>query len=1354
MKKYRVFLIFALLAINVRLFSVNDIYFSRFGIEHGLSQLSVISIYQDESGSLWFGTREGVNRFNGNSVEVFLPDPSDNNSLTGNVVRKIYGDKNGHVYILNQNSVNLYDLRSGKMELLLTSGIETIYYGINKLWVASDNTLSFYSEGKLQEYLALPDKNQEIKTILQTTDQRIFAGTVSHLFEIDQNKKIRAVLSNCSRVSSIFEDSKKNIWAGTWQNGLYKIERNGNIRNYVPSALNIRGSISSNFVRAICEDNNGNIWTGTKKGLDRLNVDNDVFTHYGADENNFRQLSNESVWSLLKDGQGTIWAGTYFGGVNYFNPEVDFYTFHDLRNGIFRNRPFPVISKIVEDKNGNFFLCTEGDGLIYYNPLSGNYINYNSDIQNKGQLPVDNIKTAMYDAQSDELWLGMHLGGVCRFSVSAGKCTGHITPPSKYQQSDIVRAIVPYEQNLLLATYNGLYLLDKSNLSIKLFSEKLHEKASYFTDFKIDAEGKFWLAGDGVICYNPSTSEYTQYLNKPNDTTSLSNNNVTAILIDSKNRVWIATSGGGVNQFIPESKTFNRINRTTAHLSNDYVSNLMETAFGYIMIATSKGFSLLDPETGKIRNFGNENGMPLNSLYNGGMCVSKNNLLYVAGMNGMISFSENRLLTPRNKFNLHLVNLWVNNRLVKPGDDTGILKLALPYTSTLKIGHKHRMVTFEFASNNYIKANQVNYRYQLIGSSDEWTELPQGISKLNFMNLPPGKYKLNIQGISPEDGEVMAFTDLSMRVFPPFYNAWYAWIFYILLITFVIWRYMIFNQSKLLLKTSLEYEKKEKAHIEEVNQSKLRFFTNISHEFRTPLTLISGQADMLLQMQNMQPTVYNRILNIKRNTLTMQHLISELLEFRKTEQGHLQLKISENDMVHFLSEIFLTFREYAGYRNINFYFECAAPEIKLWFDPVQMQKVFYNLISNAFKYTKAGGSIVLKIEELFSEVIIKVTDTGSGISADAIDKIFDRFYQAENGLNISSAVPGTGIGLALTKSIVELHSAKINVESTHNAGSSFIVTMKKGSAHFSDDCKFFPSSENKSENLMLDVPDLDFMQEVLNSQLKNNEKQYSMLIVEDNPELLRMLAGIFEPIYQVHTAIDGEEGYEKTMELQPDIVLSDLMMPKMSGSEMCSKIKNNIMVCHIPVVLLTAQTAVEFSIEGLRLGADDYITKPFNVKTLIIRCNNLVNNRKMLQEKFTNQAGTSVRIIATNQLDLEFIEKEQRIVEEHVQDSEFDVPAFSREMALGRTKLFMKIKGITGQTPNDFILGVRLKKAARLLNENPEYNISDITYMLGFNSPKYFAKCFKEQFGISPTAYRKSGEPEDENDENVLNNQQ
>ena len=419
----------------------------------------------------------------------------------------------------------------------------------------------------------------------------------------------------------------------------------------------------------------------------------------------------------------------------------------------------------------------------------------------------------------------------------------------------------------------------------------------------------------------------------------------------------------------------------------------------------------------------------------------------------------------------------------------------------------------------------------------------------------------------------------------------------------------------------------------------------------------------------------------------------------------------------------------------------------LWFDPIQMQKVFYNLISNAFKYTPKGGTISIMVEQDADTVKIAILDSGIGISADAIEKIFDSFYQAENGLQISNMVPGTGIGLALTKNILEAHQAGIDVESQPQVGSRFIVTMKKGSLHFAEEQKVETEDVDASCLVQLEEIDTEFMQEVINTQTSNKEPKYSMLIVEDNDELREMLKTVFDPLYQIFTASDGEEGLALTLEHEPSIVLSDVMMPKMSGSEMCSKIKNNFSVCHIPVVLLTAQTAIEYNIEGLRLGADDYITKPFNIKTLITRCNNLVNGRKLLQEKFSHQTDFSPRLIATNNMDREFLEKAQAVIEKHFDNSEFDVPLFSSEMALGRTKLFSKIKGITGQTPNDFIITVKMKKAASLLNNNPEYNISDITYMLGFSSPKYFAKCFKEQFGVSPSTFRKSEETADETEE-------
>ena len=384
--------------------------------------------------------------------------------------------------------------------------------------------------------------------------------------------------------------------------------------------------------------------------------------------------------------------------------------------------------------------------------------------------------------------------------------------------------------------------------------------------------------------------------------------------------MWIATSGGGVNLYEPKTNSFKRYDTKHGGLKSDYVSNILESHFGYIIITTTQGFSMLDVENNIIHNYSTENGLPLNSLYNGGMGVTSKGELYMAGMNGMISFFEENLSITHRPFYLNLVDIWINNKLVKPGDDTNVLKTALPFTKSIELSYKQSMLTIEFASNNYILANQPVYRYRLEGFSYTWTDLPQGVTKLNFMNLAAGKYKLVVQAISPMDGKLIVANDLDIQVFPPFYLSWYAYLFYILIISFIVWRYIVFSRSRLILQTSLTYEKKEKEHLEEVNQSKLRFFTNISHEFRTPLTLIVGQIDMLLQMHKIQPSIYNRILSIKRNTLNMQNLITELLEFRKSEQGHLAIKVIEKDFIPFLYEIYLSFSEYANYRNIKLNF--------------------------------------------------------------------------------------------------------------------------------------------------------------------------------------------------------------------------------------------------------------------------------------------------------------------------------------------------------------------------------------------------------------------------------------------------
>lgn len=1330
-------LIAFLLCLNVFFaHSSNDIYFSRIGIEQGLSQLSVVTVYQDELGRMWFGTREGVNLYTGNSMQTFLPVSNDHNSLQSNLISTITGDRNGSVYIHSHKGINKFDMVTSTMTLVDRGAFETVAVSDGRLWAVVDNALYTFDKGVKQKYIELSDSVSSIKRILIASDQRIFLGTTSSVFLVDINKKVRKLIERSSQVSRIYEDSKNNIWIATWEKGLFRINREGKITNY--SGAN-GYSISSDFVRDICEDNQGYLWIGTQKGLDRLTVESAEFGHYDPSEFGFQSLSNESVWALYKDKQGTIWVGTYHGGVNYFNPKVNYYTYHDLQKGCFINKPFPVISDMAVASNGHIFLCTEGNGLIDYEPESRTYVNYMHSPVNPNSLSGDNIKTAYLDQSTQKLWLGMHLGGLTLFDIPEKRFSQYKEIKPEWEQSNIVRAIVPYQGNLLVATYNGLFSFSPTTGKFTLFSEKLHKIVQYFVDIKLDNKNNLWIAGNDLVKYDLATGNYIRYTHIPDNDGSISDNNPTKILIDSKNRIWVGTNGKGINLYNPEKDNFTRFNTENSNLRNNFISNLKETTDGLIVATTTKGFSILYPETGKIYNYGQENGLPLSSLYNGGMTSAKNGELYLAGMNGMVSFFEEKLTDIPRDMTIRLVGLWINNKLIQPNDGSKVLKKSLPYVKTLKLNYKHSMVTFDFAVDNFIPASQPTYRYRLSGFSDEWTELPPGVSKLNFMRLNPGKYKLELQAISPSDGEVNATTSLDLKIKPPFYRSWLAFLLYLLILSVVLWRIMEFNRSQLLLKTSLEYEKKEKENLEAVNQSKLRFFTNISHEFRTPLTLIAGQVDMLMQSHNVSPTIYNRVLNIKRNTQNMQGLITELLEFRKSEQGHLSINVAEHDFIHFLYEIFLSFQEHAKYRHIDFYFDCKEEKLMLWFDPYQMQKVFYNLISNAFKYTPKKGEIILKVEEEPDYVVVKVIDSGIGIKPEEVEKVFDRFYQAENGLNISNMTPGTGIGLALTKNIIEMHGSEISVSSQPEIGTHFKVRLKKGSSHFSEEQKLKSSEPAESYQDQLNELDEEFILEIAGLNV-SGKKEQTMLIVEDNEDLGQMLMQIFEPIYNVYLASDGEEGLAKTLELVPDIVLSDLMMPKMTGAEMCSKIKNNFLVSHIPVVLLTAQTAMEYNIEGLRLGADDYITKPFNVKVLVTRCNNLVNNRKMLQEKFSKQADISPHLVATNRLEQEFLEKAIQIIESNLDNSEFDVDMFSSEMALGRTNLFGKIKGVTGQTPNEFIINVKMKKASSLLIDHPEFSISEIAYMLGFNTPKYFAKCFKDQFGVTPTEYRKAAE--------------
>ena len=700
----------------------------------------------------------------------------------------------------------------------------------------------------------------------------------------------------------------------------------------------------------------------------------------------------------------------------------------------------------------------------------------------------------------------------------------------------------------------------------------------------------------------------------------------------------------------------------------------------------------------------------------------------------MVSFREEALSFSKKPYDIVFSRLFVNGYEIGVDDESGLLKEALIETSSITLKSSHTIFSIEFAVSNFIAANKDEIVYRLEGFSDEWTPVrDQNI--ITYTNLNPGNYKLVIKN-NNTDSPYQQQASLNLEVLPPFYKTIWAYLLYAITIAAILYYLIRSYTQRIELQTSLEYEQKHLEDVEKLNQSKLRFFTNISHEFRTPLTLIVGQLEMLLNLQRFTPDVYKKVLKVYNNSLQMKELITELLDFRKQEQGHMKIVVSEHNIVEFLYSNYLLFEEYATVKDINFNFDSEEQEIVVWYDEKQMQKVINNLLSNAFKYTKPGDSISIKVRKQENDVVVEVKDTGIGIASHELDKVFNRFYQA--GMPDTTDT-GTGIGLALSKGIVELHHGEINISSLENEGSVFSIKLPLGKEHFLTE---------EIDTAAKNIADIHISPELSNNELPVQEEGFTaelpetkikgakILIVEDNDSLREMLSGIFKDFYEVFTSENGKDGWNKVKAEMPDIVLSDIVMPEMTGTALCKAIKSDIETCHIPVVLLTAKASVEYTLEGLKTGADDYIPKPFNVSILVSRCNNLVNSRIILLEKFSRQPQMTPQMLATNALDKAFLDKATSIVEKQIDNSEFSVSELATEMSMSRSKLFTKLKGVVGQTPNDFILIIRLKKAAYLLRNNPELNITEISVMVGFNSHRYFSKCFKDTYHIRPLDYR------------------
>lgn len=1313
-----------------------SIYFHHIGVKEGLSQLSVQSIYQDKLGRMWFGTMEGISIHNGiETINYKNDNPIPGLKYSSMDVYTIVGDKNGNVFYTIGSHLVRYDFEKDSFSLIrskvsaLASANGNIYLSANDSIFRWDNSLEFIAK--------LPSKDRVNKIFIDSNNQ-IWVGTSNGLYKSANGKPPVSVIKN-KDISAVFESSTKDLWIGTRLEGFYRLDSRGTVKKY-ESDPNNKNSISSNHIRTFAEDKQGNIWIGTFWGLNKYNPDTDTFTLYNKDVLE-GSLSHSSILSLLVDNQNMLWVGTYYGGVNFFNTEANpfnYYSNNPSRNDCLN---FPFIGHMAEDNDNNLWICTEGGGLNFLDRNKQTFKYFTAD-SNGNSLRHNNLKSIYYDSDGNNIYIGTYTGGLSRYNLISKKFTNY---PDETQINGKIRThkninqISTWNSSLVILDESGLFKVNADTYTIEPLFEGADAVRFRGYDFIIDPDGKLWLINtSGITCIN---------LNNPSDRKvySRGSNGLgiavgTKLLRTSAGTIYVTTEGSGVFKLEKNHDTFTPYTAERGHLLSNYCYNIAESKDGNLIITSDKGITFLNPQDGVSYSAVIGKDLPFLALNNAcGLFVCEDGEIYVGTADGLVSFFEANLFHTYDNYKMFFSNIYVNNRRVSPSDDSGILKNIIASTSYISLNYKQNNLIFSFSNSNYNNfTNSTSYEYILEGFDSQWETTNS--TRLIYTNLNPGKYLLKVREKNTGKNTPKEI-QLTIVINSPFYNTPVAWIIYIFFTFLLIYLFVLLRQRQITLKASLEYERKEKEYIKDLNKVKLSFFTNISHEFRTPLTLIISQIEILLQNNRLQKSVQQGINRIYRNSFQMRNLINELLDFQKMDQQQIHLRVCENDIVSFIKEIYLSFEEQAKLKQIKYTFNSTPDTISCWFDPEQLQKVFYNILANAFKFTDKNGNIEILINEEKEIITVKIVDNGIGIEKKELDKIFEKYYQTSNSVLSSQQNFSTGLGLALSKDIVELHHGNISVESKIEYGSIFIVRLKTGVKHFMKDANvtIVEGEDSAVENIILDnnIPEMDNKEED-GLFIKNQNKEYTILIIEDHEELLNTLSFIFSPLYNVITAKDGKEGLEVVANEKVDIILSDVMMPNMSGTEMSILLKNNINTCHIPIILLTAQTSTEKNIEGLQTGADDYITKPFNSKILLAKCNNLIRNRILQRQKYKNEPDSNIELLANNELDKKFLKKVEDIINRNLSNTEFTIDVLSQEIAMSRASLYTKFKHLTGTTPNDFILNYKLKQASFLLVNKPDLQINDIADELGFNSARYFSRCFKELFKMSPIEYRKN----------------
>lgn len=1319
------------------------LYFKSIGISQGLSHQLVNAIVKDSLGFIWVGTAEGLNRYDGGGFHVYRHEPGNPNSLSTSWINCLYITKDGSLFVGTEKGVNVYNPQNENFERISAENDSRNLLGNlrircfcedskGSLWIGTldglirfdrrSSQINFY---KLNHYDR--DKmHNEVRSLCEDAEGRLWIGTFDGLYCRQTESGIFKPIplkgspeaGNCL-ISGLHiqpEDPHKLYIAAT--GGLRVLDTQTGQESHYNTA---NSAIASNDVRDVARYDATHVLAATSSGLSVFDIPSGSFTNFANSITDPVSLPTQIVRCLFRDDNGLIWLGTNYGIAccNSHRRPIDVHYINDTDAAGHTTRETITDIAVLPEE---IWIGTN-DGLRCYSPdmrLKHHYTTRNSP------LPHNNIKRILTD-RNGTMWIGTNNGVVYldkERSVLRRVDTGDENFSFKYvydiKEDNDGEIIVNISSGIcfIRADRDASGEITRLHFRPMIIDNLVSSDNSDVPYFEPDKQGNLWIGStsDGIFRYNKPGQTIVQYKNNPHDAASIASNRIYSIHTDALNRTWIGTDTG-LCRYVAESDSFERID-IGPHLS---IRTIASDDANRLWIATGSWLIMFDYELNYKITCDISQELKMNDIEYNSVCRAGGRI-YLGGHGGFIAFDPQQIKVDVRRYPVRLTSFRLHNTPVRPGAEINgevILDRSVTCSERIELRHDENFFRIDFALLNFAAGAGNSYSYKLDGYDKEWTTTDGEHGYASYSHIPPGRYTFRVNAANSDNIWCEAPAQIEIVVRPAWWRSTAAYIGYTLLFTAfcVLAVYLVRIRIRLARELKLEIMRRES--YKEINQTKMVFFTNISHEFKTPLTLILGPIETLLETAT--ESQRKMLLIMKQNAERLLRLINQIMDMRKIDSNKMKLSLGMGDIAAFGQEIYATFCDHARQRRIEYTFESHPFCINMLFDRDKIEKVFYNLLSNAFKFTPDGGRISLRVETAGQEgqyhVRITVSDTGCGIRSEELTRIFDRFYQTENIPH--EQAEGSGIGLMLTKDYVKLHGGEIKVDSAPGSGSSFTVTLPYRS-DFADTGEEIPGSQNTdSEQNPADAP---------------GSGLHKIVIVEDNEQMLNFMKTTLGKSYEVYTAADGQQGLEQIRRVYPDLIISDLMMPRMDGFEMCKLVRQDALTSHIPFIMLTAKSNEGDRAASYNCGADAFISKPFSIKTLTTRIEGLIESRIKLQKLYRERILSSPSDIEIESENDKFILKLIKVIEENLENPDFNIQTLCESIDSSYQYVYRKVKALTGETINDFVRTIKLKRAAQYLSKG-ELRISEILYKSGFNSHSYFTKCFKEHYGMTPKEY-------------------